>query len=71
MSDKEWTIINEDDIATLPSEGVEVLVSDGKNMEVAWYLHSGEYKWMKYICEIDDHIEFNRFDVTEWKALDV
>lgn len=65
----EWASINKKEISTFPPEGVEVLVSDGYKMSVAWYLMSSEYTWMKSIIEEDDVVQFSEFNVKKWRYI--
>lgn len=65
-----WIDIIEDDYKTFPPEGEDVLVSDGKNYDVAWYLMSSEYAWMKTNIEMDRADEFNSFTITKWKTIE-
>lgn len=74
MSD--WVIIKEDKqkefmtgIDTYPEEGVEVLVSDGTNYDVAYYLRSGEYKWVKINVKKDTSFGFTSFVPIKWKEI--
>lgn len=53
-----------------PPEGVDVLVSDGINYDVAWYLMSSEYVWMKIEIDKDDSKLFTSIIPTKWKRLD-
>jgi hypothetical protein len=64
-----WILINENDIETLPKEGIDVLISDGDNYDVAYYLMSSEYVWMKVDLEKDDAFVFKGFTPTKWKQL--
>lgn len=51
---------------TFPPEGIEVLISDGENYDVAYYLRSGEYKWIKVKVKDDDIEDFLQFVPTMW-----
>jgi hypothetical protein len=67
----EWVKIDENDIHSYPEEGYDVIVSDDKgNCDVAWYLFSGEYKWVKQDVANDDLIDFTNFKVTKWKHIE-
>lgn len=60
-------IIENDDFDTYPKEGIDVLVSDGEDYDVAYYLRSGEYKWMKTDLIQDDAHDFKQFIITKWR----
>lgn len=64
----DWTCILQEDIETYPSEGVEVIVSDGKNYDIAYYLMSSEYVWMKVHPLKDTAKKFKEFTPTMWKT---
>lgn len=64
-----WFEIKEDDIDTYPSEGIDVLISDGKNYDVAYYLMSSEYVWMKVDIALDSADEFKGFTPIKWKYI--
>lgn len=66
----DWHIFVEEDSKTYPPEGVEVLVSDGVHCDVAWYIMSGEYKWVKDDLENDDLLDFTSFVVKKWKYIE-
>lgn len=63
-------IIEEGDYHTYPSEGIEVLVSDGTNHDVAYYIMSGEYKWLKVDVKNDNVYDFENFIPIKWKLID-
>ncbi len=65
-----WLNIDNNAIETFPKEGVEVLVSDGTNYDVAWYLMSSEYIWKKNIINEDNTINFESFIPTKWCHID-
>jgi len=65
----EWTEIVKDDDDTFPEEGTTVLVSNGKNYDVAYYIRSGEYKWLKSHIENDAADDFTSFTPTKWKMI--
>lgn len=67
---RNWIEVKKDDIDTYPSEGIDVLVSDGYNHDVAYYLMSGEYKWMKVNIKNDESNEFTDFVIKKWKYID-
>jgi len=64
-----WITVITDDYNTYPNEGIDVLVSDGHNYDVVWYIWSGEYKWMKTNIEEDTADEFKSFVPTKWLEL--
>jgi len=59
----EWTKLIKDKYDTYPKEGIEVLVSDGKSYDVAWYLMSGEYRWVKNDLVKDSLLDFIKMDL--------
>lgn len=65
-----WIQIKENDINTYPKEGYNVIVSNGVNVDVAYYSMSDEYKWMKINVKNDDVSEFTDYNVTKWKYID-
>lgn len=65
-----WIEIHKDDIETFPGEGITVLVTDGTNYDVAWYLMSSEYKWVKTDITNDCLIDFEAFVPTMWRTID-
>lgn len=71
-----WIIFNKDIPETYPPEGVDVLVCSGLDdvgnisYDVAWYLMSSEYVWMKTDIEADDSKEFTAFVPVSWKFID-
>jgi len=64
-----WIKFIEDDSSTYPEEGVDVLVSDGKRHDVAWYIMSGDYKWLKDDVLNDDVNDFKDFIITKWSYI--
>lgn len=66
----EWLPNTPNQKDTYPEEGVEVVVSDGKHYDVAWYLRSGEYKWVKTCLRIDTLYDFSDFKPTHWAPID-
>lgn len=65
-----WITINEEDKEkTYPKEGIDVLVSDTKNYDVAWYLMSSEYVWMKTDILNDTVNEFKEFKIIKWSYI--
>lgn len=68
MSTK-WIHIKNNDDTTYPDEGEEVLVSDGINCDVAWFLRSGEYKWLKADIQKDTSDDFQGFVPIKWKLI--
>jgi hypothetical protein len=61
--------IDESKYETFPEEGEDVLVSDGKHFDVAWYLKSGDYKWLKNNISTDESEDFENFKVIKWARL--
>lgn len=61
-----WINIIKGNYATYPDQGVDVLVSDGKNYDVAWFIMSGDYKWLKNNIKDDTAEEFNSFEISKW-----
>jgi hypothetical protein len=43
----EWVYLTKNDYDTYPDEGCDVIVSDGTHYDVAYYIMSGSYKWVK------------------------
>jgi len=64
-----WIIINKEDINTYPSEGEEVIVSDEINYDIAWYIMSGEYRWVKTDVTHDTMNTFTAFEIIKWKSI--
>lgn len=64
-----WVDILEGDYDTYPKEGYSVLVSDGIHYDVAYYIMSGDYKWLKSNILEDDANLFTSFVPTKWKYL--
>ena len=68
MSD--WVYFSEDNSETYPPEGVDVLVSDYKNnIDVAWFLQSSEYKWVKNDVLGDSVNDFTSIKPIKWKKI--
>jgi hypothetical protein len=65
-----WIEIIKDDYDTYPKEGIDVLVSDGKNYDVAYYIMSGSYKWVKADLIEDDINDFTSFIISKWVYID-
>jgi hypothetical protein len=65
--DNEWIEIVEDNIKTYPNEGISVIISDGKHYDIAYYLMSGEYVWMKEFVSKDTTEEYKEFVPIKWK----
>jgi len=66
-----WNYIKNDEDNTFPDEGIEVIVSDNINEDVAWYIRSGEYKWLKTNIKNDEVNDFTSFIPTKWKIIDL
>lgn len=47
---------DDDKFGDYPPEGVDVVVTDGKSIDIAYYVYSGS-KWVKYDETIDDVVE--------------
>lgn len=54
------------DYSTYPPEGVECIVTDGKHYDTAYFIRSGEYKWLKINYAKDNVSDFNSFVPTDW-----
>lgn len=65
-----WIEIIKDDYNTYPKEGIDVLVSDGENHDVAYYIMSGSYKWVKVDLIEDDIHDFTSFIISKWTYID-
>lgn len=65
-----WKDVDPEEDNTFPEEGVEVLVSDGINYDVAWYLRSGSYKWVKSNLVHDDLDDFRSFIPIKWLTIE-
>jgi len=65
-----WIEIIKDDYNTYPKEGIDVLVSDGKNYDVAYYIMSSSYKWVKVDLIEDDINDFTSFIISKWAYID-
>lgn len=66
----EWINIILDNYDTYPPEGEDVLVSDGTNYDVVYYIMSGEYRWLKEHIERDDVDDFTSFIPVKWKRIE-
>lgn len=65
-----WIEIIEDDYETYPNEGIVVLVSDGINYDVAYYVMSGTYKWLKETNVEEEVCEyFTSFKPLYWELI--
>lgn len=65
----DWVNINKNNDDTFPEEGLDVMVSDGKHYDVAYYVRSGEYKWLKVNVDLDDANDFTSFVPIKWKII--
>lgn len=65
-----WKEIIIEDYETYPPEGVEVLISNGRNFDVAYFLMSGEYVWMKVNVKKDNAKKFKSFTPIKWKFIE-
>lgn len=61
-----WRTIDKDNFDTYPTEGINVLVSDGIHHDVAYFIKSQTYKWFKVNLKLDDANEFDEFEITKW-----
>jgi hypothetical protein len=61
-----WTILIKDNYDTYPKEGYSVLVSDGLHSDVAWFIASSEYRWLKTNIIEDYSYDFKEFEITKW-----
>jgi len=64
-----WITIIEDNIETFPKEGINVLISDGKHYDVAYYLMSSTYEWRKVNLKNDNAKKFKDFTPIKWKYI--
>ncbi len=64
-----WIEIIENDYNTYPDEGTFVIVSDGKNQDIAYYIMSSTYKWVKYDLVKNDIIDFTSFVISKWSYI--
>lgn len=65
-----WIKIIKDNYDTYPNEGINVLFSDGKNYDVAYYIMSSEYIWVKVDLIKDDINDFTSFTISKWRYID-
>lgn len=65
----DWVKIDKDNDDTFPEEGLNVMVSDDEHYDVAYYIRSGEYKWLKVNVDLDDVDDFTSFVPTKWKII--
>jgi hypothetical protein len=61
-----WIKLREGEYETYPKEGIDVLVTDGIHLDIAWFLMSSTYEWRKTDLAIDDAKLFNQFKITQW-----
>ena len=61
-----WEDIIEGDYDTYPPEGENVLVTDGTDYDVAWFLMSSEYVWKKNFRVTDNCEDFIEFVPVQW-----
>lgn len=65
-----WVNLVEGDYNTFPKEGYEVIVSDGINYDVAWYLMSSQYEWMKTNHVKDTAEPYNDIEIIKWSYIE-
>lgn len=66
-----WIAIDETNYETFPKEGIDCLVTDCKgNYDVAYYLMSSEYVWMKVDLINDCGDNFKGFIIKKWSYID-
>jgi len=61
-----WFNLIPDDYDTYPREGITVIVSDNVNYDIAWYIMSSEYRWLKTDLVNDTVNDFEQFTITKW-----
>jgi len=67
-----WLKIKEGLSNSYPITGQEVLVSDGKHYDIAYYLeYPKEDGWFKKHVKKDKFYDFDSFIPTKWKALPI
>lgn len=66
---EKWIDLIADDYSTYPDEGVEVLVSNGYNHDVAYFIMSGIYKWVKITVKDNGVSDFDNFIPTKWRYI--
>ena len=44
----DWNELIDNDYSTYPKEGIDVLVTDGTHMDIAWFLMSSTYEWVNH-----------------------
>lgn len=54
-----------DPLVNYPPEGITVYITDGIDIDEAYYLLSGEYRWIKWDYELDKEVEL-KFKPTHW-----
>lgn len=59
-----WNVIS--DKESFPPEGIEVLISDGINNDVAYYVRSYPPKWVKVNIKEDNISDFIQFVPIMW-----
>lgn len=64
-----WITIIPGNYDTYPPEGIDMLVTDGTHYDVANFLMSSSYVWMKTNMEEDDQREFKDFPIVKWRAI--
>ena len=65
-----WNKIINKDYDTYPNEGIDVLVSDGINYDVAYFVMSGSYYWLKADLINDEAYKFKAFIIKKWTYIE-
>ena len=65
-----WVKLIQGDYSTYPNEGIDVIVSDDIHYDIAYYVMSGEYKWLKSDLVNDDVNDFISFTITKWAYIE-
>ena len=65
-----WKPFNIRNSKSYPNEGEHLLVSDGINVDVAYFVMSGEYQFHKQTSVSNDTFStFDSFEVTRWTTI--
>lgn len=78
MIKEEWVDVlynDKTDFEPMPPEGEYVLVSDGEDYEIVYYIMSGIYEWKMDLYDkdgdsLDFSIRFDRFEPSKWYYID-
>lgn len=65
-----WIYIKLGDYNTYPQEGCPVVVSDDTHYDIAWFLMSGDYKWVKDDLKNDELMDFTNFVIIKWAYIE-